>query len=86
MSSALAEAGWTTLTLEYRRISGQPDVTLQDITTALETLPARVSQHNGKLLLTGHSAGGHLVLWVAAKGIVPQLEGVLALALPLICR
>ncbi len=80
MSSALAAAGWTVLTLEYRRISGQPDATLDDIARALETLPAMTQQHNGKLLLIGHSAGGHLVLWAAAKCPTPMLQGVVALA------
>ena len=80
MSTALAEAGWTTLTLEYRRISGQPDVTTQDIVTALDVLPAQVERHNGKLLLVGHSAGGHLVLWAAAQNSTASIQGVLALA------
>ncbi|MEY4883478.1 MAG: hypothetical protein RIS34_1332 [Pseudomonadota bacterium] len=86
MSSALADAGWTVLTLEYRRIPGDPDATLQDITTALQALPGRVDQHNGRVLLMGHSAGGHLVLWAAAKMATPALsflstlQGVVALA------
>lgn len=80
MSSALAAAGWTVLTLEYRRIPGQPDATLQDIAVALEALPAMVGKHNGKLLLIGHSAGGHLVLWAAVTCAALGLQGVLALA------
>ena len=80
MSTALAQAGWTTLTVEYRRVSGQPDVTTQDISTALDTLPSRVEAHNGKLLLVGHSAGGHLVLWAAAQNSKAAIQGVLALA------
>lgn len=80
MSSALATAGWTVLTLEYRRIPSTPDATLQDIAAALETLPATVEQHNGKMLLIGHSAGGHLVLWAAVKCATPVLQGVIALA------
>lgn len=80
MSSAVAEAGWTTLTLEYRRISGEPDVTLNDMTTALECLPAQVQRHSGELLLVGHSAGGHLALWAAVRCAVEGLRGVLALA------
>ncbi len=80
MSTALAQAGWTTLTLEYRRISGQPDVTTQDLISALDTLPARITAHNGKLLLVGHSAGGHLVLWAAAQNSQAPIQGVLALA------
>jgi acetyl esterase/lipase len=80
MSSALAEAGWTTLTLEYRRVSGDPDVTLDDIATALNALPSRLDRHNGQLLLVGHSAGGHLALWFAAQNSKAPIQGVLALA------
>lgn len=80
MSSAIAEAGWTVLTPEYRRVPGKPDATLDDIRLALQTLPARVPDHNAKLLLIGHSAGGHLVLWSAASLPLPQLIGVVALA------
>lgn len=84
MSCALAEAGWTTLTLEYRRVSGQPDVTLDDVMSALTTLPAQVQRHNGQVILIGHSAGGHLVLWAAARcaqlGLSLALQGVVALA------
>lgn len=84
MSCALAEAGWTTLTLEYRRVSGEPDVTLDDMMTAVTSLPAQVERHNGQVILIGHSAGGHLVLWAAARcaqfGLPVALSGVLALA------
>ncbi|MRV76000.1 alpha/beta fold hydrolase [Duganella sp. FT92W] len=80
MSSALAAAGWTVATLEYRRIPGQPDATLHDIAAALESVPAMAERHNGKLLLIGHSAGGHLVLWAAATCAPAALQGVVALA------
>lgn len=80
MSCALAEAGWTTLTLEYRRVSGTPDVSLDDVVSALRLLPAQVQQHNGQVILAGHSAGGHLVLWAAVQSAQPCLRGVLALA------
>jgi len=84
MSCALAEAGWTTLTLEYRRVSGAPDVTLDDVMTALEVLPAQVQRHHGEVILIGHSAGGHLVLWAAARctqmDLPVAIQGVLALA------
>ena len=80
MSNALAEAGWTTLTLEYRRVSGEPDVTLHDMATALRVLPARVECHNGQVLLIGHSAGGHLALWLAAQ--VRSLLSACKLCLP----
>lgn len=80
MSSALAEAGWSTLTLEYRRVPGRPEFTFQDIAAALALLPQQVAAHNGKHLLIGHSAGGHLVLWAAVQCEQSALQGVLALA------
>lgn len=80
MSSALAEAGWTCLSLEYRRVSGEPDVTHKDIASALATLPVRVERHNGQVVLIGHSAGGHLALWAAATCACHGLQAVLALA------
>ena len=80
MSAALAQAGWTVLTLEYRRIPGQPFATLSDVDTALESLPPLVAPHNGELLLLGHSAGGHLALWAAQAVVRPRLRGVVALA------
>jgi acetyl esterase/lipase len=80
MAVALAKAGWTVLTLEYRRIPGDPDAMVHDIQTALTTLPSQVTQHNGQLLLIGHSAGGHLALWAAAALSLPALRGVVALA------
>ncbi|MFZ6680946.1 alpha/beta hydrolase [Undibacterium sp. Tian12W] len=80
MSSALAAEGWTVVTPEYRRIPGNPDASLEDIASAIEMLPHQVARHNGKIILAGHSAGGHLVLWAAVKCATPALAGVLALA------
>ena len=80
MGSALALAGWSVLTLEYRRSPGQPEAMLEDITSALRSLPALVAPHNGDVTLIGHSAGGHLVLWAAATLGLPNLRGVVALA------
>ncbi|MFZ6743582.1 alpha/beta hydrolase [Undibacterium sp. JH2W] len=80
MSSAMAAEGWTVVTPEYRRIPGKPDASLEDIASAIEMLPHQVGRHNGKIVLVGHSAGGHLVLWAAVKCARPALAGVLALA------
>ncbi len=80
ISSALATEGWTVLTLEYRRIPGNADATLQDIAAAMEAVRTMAAPHNGKILLVGHSAGGHLALWAAVKCASPMLQGVLALA------
>lgn len=80
MSSALADAGWSTLTLEYRRVPGRPECTFQDIAAAIALLPQQVVAHNGKHLFIGHSAGGHLALWAAVQCEHSALQGVLALA------
>jgi acetyl esterase/lipase len=80
MAEGIAAAGWTVATVEYRRVPGQPDSTLNDVSTALQTLPAKIARHNGKVVTIGHSAGGHLVLWAAAARGTAQLCGTLALA------
>jgi acetyl esterase/lipase len=80
MSVALASAGWTVSTIEYRRVPGKPDVTLQDVRRAVDALPALTDQHDGNLVLIGHSAGGHLVLWASATASGQPITGVLALA------
>ncbi|WP_205905395.1 alpha/beta hydrolase [Collimonas pratensis] len=80
MSAALAALGWTVATLEYRRIPGDPDASLKDIASGLEKLPGMIAGHNGRVVLVGNSAGGHLALWVAAQSWATVLKGVLALA------
>lgn len=80
MGEALAAAGWTVATIEYRRTPGQPDAMVQDIALAIEQVPSLVKGHDGQLLLLGHSAGGHLVLWAASHSRSPALRGVVALA------
>ena len=80
MAEAIAAAGWTVASAEYRRIPGEPDKTLSDVTDALSKLPSLTTRHNGNVVLMGHSAGGHLVLWLTAARRTPQLIGTLALA------
>lgn len=80
LCEAIANAGWSIVTPEYRRIAGQPDATIADIALAIAELPAKLDdQCNGELILIGHSAGGHLVLWAAAI-TAKKIRGVLALA------
>jgi acetyl esterase/lipase len=77
-SAALAAAGVATWTLEYRRLGdpggGWPG-TFRDValgTDHLRTLAERHSLDLGRVVLVGHSAGGHLALWLAARRGVPQ--------------
>jgi acetyl esterase/lipase len=79
MAAELAAQGWTVLTLEYRRVPGEPDLALGDLVRAIEQLPALLDTPCDRLLLMGHSAGGHLALCLAAAGPV-ALGGILALA------
>jgi acetyl esterase/lipase len=80
MAAALAASGWTVAALGYRRIPGAPDVSIEDVRLATRTLPARVSGHDGRLLLVGHSAGGHLALLAGLAPAADALRGILALA------
>jgi acetyl esterase/lipase len=80
MSEALADAGWTVAAAEYRRIPHDPDTMVRDVALALDVLPTKVKRHNGSVILVGHSAGGHLVLWASVAHRTPQLVGTLALA------
>jgi acetyl esterase/lipase len=79
-SVALAEAGYVVATVEYRRVgrlgSGWPH-TLDDAALFADTvptllagsLPGRVEL--GRTVFVGHSAGGHLVTWLAARHVLP---------------
>jgi acetyl esterase/lipase len=80
MADALAAAGWTSALPEYARVIRDPAPTLADLTLILSLAAGSVENHNGSVLLVGHSAGGHLALWAAAARICPELTGTLALA------
>lgn len=74
VSEALARAGVAVWTPEYRRIGdpggGWPG-TFQDVAAAtdhLRHLAERFPLDLSRVVLVGHSAGGHLALWLAARG------------------
>ena len=73
MSDTLTAAGVATWNIEYRRIDdpggGYPH-TLLDVGLAVDTVRALAPLYNldlGRVITVGHSAGGHLGLWVAAR-------------------
>jgi acetyl esterase/lipase len=80
MAEAIAAAGWTVALPEYARVPQNPAPTLTDLTLILSQSPQSIAHHNGGVILVGHSAGGHLVLWATAARIGPTLIGTLALA------
>lgn len=79
MANALRADGWAVASIEYRREPGRPESTLDDVAAALRAIPTGLV-YDGSLLLSGHSAGGHLVLWAAATGAAPGLRATLPLA------
>ena len=106
MAAALADEGYVVCTPEFRRV-GQPGGgwpgTFDDIASAVDTLPGLVGPAvsavpasrgvagGGRVVLAGHSAGGHLALWAAARHRLgprsawradpgPGIDGVVALA------
>jgi acetyl esterase/lipase len=71
------EAGVAVLSVEYRRVGeeggGWPG-TFLDAAAALdwvETLATRAPVSRENVTVSGHSAGGHLALWLAARSSLP---------------
>jgi acetyl esterase/lipase len=73
LSAALAEVGVATWSLEYRRVGdlggGWPG-TFADVGAGADHLRELASHHPldlQRVIAVGHSAGGHLALWLAAR-------------------
>jgi acetyl esterase/lipase len=89
LAEALASAGFAVCTPEYRR-TGQPGGgwpgTFDDVAAAVDALPGLVAAAAegrtdlSRVVLAGHSAGGHLALWAAGHGAPGTLAGVVSLA------
>ncbi len=81
MADALAAAGFTVVSPEYRRIPGDPDATCDDVRVALRVLPVELrDRYDGRVVVAGHSAGAHLALWAASAAPAAGLHATLALA------
>lgn len=92
---ALARAGYAVAALEYSRVGnggGWPE-TFVDVAAGLDELPGLLGDlvDPGRVVLMGHSAGGHLALWAAGRhrlpagapghrGVPMGLRGVVSLA------
>lgn len=77
LSADLTAAGVATWSLEYRRLGdeggGWPG-TFLDVGQGIDhlrTLAKRFPLDLKRVVVTGHSAGGHLTLWAAARKLLP---------------
>jgi acetyl esterase/lipase len=84
LAAALAAAGFAVCAPEFRR-TGQPGGgwpgTFDDVAAAVDGLPALARSaagadviSAGPPILAGHSAGGHLALWAAARHMIPPAQ------------
>jgi acetyl esterase/lipase len=82
LAEALTRDGFHAASLEYPRI-GMPGGGWPGTGRALLERLAAVHEDTDlpeTVVLVGHSAGGHLVLWAASEGRAPWLRGVVAVA------
>lgn len=86
LAEALAGSGFVVATPEYRRTGGAGGwpATFDDVAAAVRHTPglvrsAGVAVAESGVILAGHSAGGHLALWVAPSS-AERVAGVVALA------
>ncbi len=78
LATALAGDGWAVWAIEYRRVGspggGWPG-TFQDIGAAMDHLRTLAKIHPldlSRVVAAGHSAGGQLALWSAARGVLKK--------------
>ncbi len=75
---ALAQAGWASWNVEYRRIGcgGGVPVTLEDVSAAARMAAATEGPWDSdSLVAIGHSSGAQLALWLAGAGLVTAAVG-----------
>jgi len=91
VAADLARRGYAVWNLDYRKLgedkAGYPG-TFQDVATGIDRLKAEAATYDldlTRVVAVGHSAGGHLALWAAARGRLPR-QSVLWVAQPLPIR
>lgn len=96
LAGALAERGFAVWNIEYRSLGngGEWPVMFTDVAAAADFLPSIAEQYQldvSTVTVIGHSAGGHLALWLASRGQIPAgnalyqpqplaIDGVISLA------
>lgn len=83
LAGFLARRGFAVANIEYRKGGSEPGEagrwpdTFDDVAAALDALPGLIRAHlpqadAGRVVLTGHSAGGHLALWAVGRHRLPE--------------
>ncbi len=72
----LVRRGWAAWNVEYRRVGGGQDggwpATFEDVGAAVDAVAdCGAPLDLGRVVLLGHSAGGHLALWAAGRARLP---------------
>lgn len=75
LAAALVDAGFATWNIEYRRLGngGGWPTTFSDVANAADFLRTLARDHQldlERVVAVGHSAGGHLAMWLAARARV----------------
>ncbi len=70
LAASLRDEGWTAANVEYRRVGNGGGVpqTLDDVAAAIDALAGVEGVDTTNVITLGHSAGGHLAVWAAARG------------------
>jgi acetyl esterase/lipase len=75
LAADLARRGLACWNLEYRRVGqdggGWPG-TFEDVAAGIDALRRVDGVDDGRVVVVGHSAGGHLALWSAARRRLPR--------------
>jgi acetyl esterase/lipase len=78
LASAITDLGFATWSLEYRRVGdsgGAWPGTFLDIADGVDQVRELAADHDldlDRVIVIGHSAGGHLALWTAARNNLPK--------------
>lgn len=72
---SLVAEGWAVANIEYRSVpvrgSGWPG-TFEDAAAAVDALAGQDGLDLTKVITVGHSAGGHLAVWLASRAQLPE--------------
>lgn len=78
VAAALTEAGWATWNLEFRAVDQEggawPGI-FRDVAAGIDHLREVARDHPldlERVVAVGHSSGGHLALWAAARARIPE--------------